>query len=163
MFSTARNMDTTTSQLDKEEDINGFQPQGFDREEITSYHLLLVMPQEGAPGAFRSAFGHRRNAMLLEQITDGGPVNGKAEFEQLPFNAIVSPTRIVPCQLEYQQCQFGADFRTSNPGFLLERPFTSNQLAMPTQDGIGFENEHGLELGPEIAGEALHLGDEDGQ
>ena len=74
-----------SAQLDEEESTDDFQPQSFDGEEIAGQHLLLVMTQERALGAFRSALGHRRNAMLLEQITDGGAVNGIVEFECSPF------------------------------------------------------------------------------
>ena len=81
----------------------------------------------------------------------------------LPFHAIVAPRRIVPCQLEYQRCQFGAEFRTLDRWFRLKCPFAPYPLAVPAQDGIGLENEHGTELGPEIIGEALHSSDEDGQ
>ena len=34
MFGTSRNMNTARSQLDEEQDIHRFEPQGFDREEI---------------------------------------------------------------------------------------------------------------------------------
>ena len=121
------------------------------------------MTEKSTPGAFRSALGHWWNAVLLEQIPNSRTINGVPQFEQFAFNAVVAPTSIFPCQLEYQSYQFRADFRTPDQRFLLERPFTPNQLAMPIQDRVGLEDEHRFELGTEIVRDLLHPGDENSQ
>ena len=53
VFGSASDMDTASSQFDEEENTDRFQPEGFDGEEITGQHLVLVMADKGAPGAFR--------------------------------------------------------------------------------------------------------------
>ena len=44
-----RKMDAPGTKLDKEQDINSFEPGGFNGEEITGQHLILIMGQEGLP------------------------------------------------------------------------------------------------------------------
>jgi hypothetical protein len=43
-------MDASGPQLDEEQDLDGLQTDGFHCEEIACQDLVLVVPQEAAPG-----------------------------------------------------------------------------------------------------------------
>lgn len=51
MLGTAREVNTVRAQFDEEENIDRFQPQSFDREKVTSPHLVVIIAQEGAPSS----------------------------------------------------------------------------------------------------------------
>jgi hypothetical protein len=53
VFGATSEVNATSTQLYKEEDINCFEPQRFDCEEVTGEHLLLIVTQERVPGVFR--------------------------------------------------------------------------------------------------------------
>jgi hypothetical protein len=63
-------VDTSGTQLNKKQNVDRFEPNGFHSEEIASDDLILVVPQEGSPGTRRSLMG-RCEPMLLQDISDG--------------------------------------------------------------------------------------------
>jgi hypothetical protein len=67
MSGAAREMDASCPKLDKKQDIQGAQAEGFDRQKITSQHLLFVMVQEGAPIASPPLWS-RWNTMPFENV-----------------------------------------------------------------------------------------------
>ena len=101
MFSTASNVDTASSQFNKEEDIDGFEPQGFDCEKVTRQHLFLIMMQEGELGVLRLSLRGWSKAMSLKQIANGRAVDGVAEFDQFPFDAVITPSRVLTGELKH--------------------------------------------------------------
>ncbi len=66
MFGATRDVDAPSSQFDKEQDIDGFQPECFDGQKITRQHLLPIMTEKCLPTTFRLALGCRRNSKALE-------------------------------------------------------------------------------------------------
>ncbi len=84
MFGTARDVDTACAQFNEEKYVDRFQPQGFDRKKVTGQHLVLVMAQERAPGAFGSPLRCWEQVMAFEEIANGRAVDGIAELRSSP-------------------------------------------------------------------------------
>ena len=96
MLSTPCDVNVSRAQFDEEEHVDCFQPKGFDREKVAGQHLVLVMAQENAPGAFRSPLRCREQVVAFEEIADGRTVDGIAEFDQFTFDTVIAPTLILP-------------------------------------------------------------------
>jgi hypothetical protein len=60
-------LNSSGSQFDEEQPINGLEPNCFHREEIVSQDLILIVSQEAAPGTCRP-LGYRSDTMSLEDI-----------------------------------------------------------------------------------------------
>ena len=97
-------MDPTGADLNKEEDIHGFQPQGFYGEEITGQQLLLVLAQEGTPGAaLPGTQGCGRNMLSFEDSSNGRAPNTIAKLAQFALDFAVAPAWVLSGQAHNQR------------------------------------------------------------
>jgi hypothetical protein len=107
-------MNPASAHLDKEEHIQGLQPQRFHREEITGQHLVLMLAQKSSPGAaLPGTCGRSRDMLALEDSSNSRAANAIAELEQFSFDFAGSPARVLvspsaqsvlPIQLQCVAC-----------------------------------------------------------
>jgi hypothetical protein len=85
-------MDPAGADLEKEEDLQRFQPQCFPRKEITRQQLLLVLARDAARQVLLCWTRLRRsgNALPFEDSSDGRAPHTIAELEELSFNVALS-------------------------------------------------------------------------
>src|SRR3712207_3495175 len=73
----ASKMGPSTPEFNEEHDVERLQPGGLDGEEVTDEDLILVMPQEAAPGAATlRSFRRWRHAPPFEHVLDGRAPDG---------------------------------------------------------------------------------------
>lgn len=130
----ASQVDTSCSQLDEEENIQRFQPNCFNREEIAGQHLVFVMIHELTPADGTIPNGSGYDAMPIEDIANRGERNLNTQFLQLAFNLAVSPTAVFLSQTKDEFLGILADFGTAGVPFVVLGPLAANQLTVPLED-----------------------------
>jgi hypothetical protein len=142
---TSREMHPPASQLNKEEDIQRFQPCRLNGEEVTREHLVLVVPQERTPAA--AALRSVRcwwNLVSFEDIPHGREPNVVAELAQFTLQLAIAPRRVLLHQAEDQGFTLRADGRPAAERPIPEGPLSTDQLAVPCEQGLRFEQQDKL-------------------
>jgi hypothetical protein len=134
-------VDTTCPNFDEKEDVEGLQANRFDGEEITCQHGVLVVIEEGSPCRGHFPVGNRQYAVTTQNLTDCFMANTIAELFQFARDAVIAPL-ILASQLEHQLDDLWFDRRAPvSLRVSVEGPFAFDELAMPAEKGIGFEDQ----------------------
>ena len=108
-------MNSTRADLDEEEHIQRLQAHRFHCKEITGEQVLLVLAQEGTPGAALSgALRSSRDMLAFEHVSNRGAPHTIAEFEQFALDFTIAPPRILSRQAHDQRFEFSRDSRPAN-------------------------------------------------
>ena len=103
-------MHASAAKFDEKQHVQSFQPGGFDGEEVTGNHLVLVVRQKRAPTSpLLASFGRRRDMPSLEDIADRGPPDIIAELAQFPLRLAVAPGWILLRQPDDERLHHGTD------------------------------------------------------
>jgi hypothetical protein len=93
-----------------------------------------VRLEEATPSESRSP-RCRRQAVVAEQVADAGRGDPVAELEQLAADALVTPERVLPGQLEHQPPALGGKLRSAGTSAAAEPcPATMDQRPMPAEN-----------------------------
>jgi hypothetical protein len=90
-------LDPSCCEFDDEEDVDGDQPArspDLDREEVRGRETAPVRPQELGPGRLLAALGSRLDALLLQDVGDGGSADVVTDVSKCTLDPGVAP---VPC------------------------------------------------------------------
>ena len=91
----ASQVDATSSDLDEEEYIQGFQPDCFHCKEIASQKLIFVVREEGPPTDRAVANGRRLDVVSSEDVANGSLGSFEAQFTELTLDLAIAPTGIL--------------------------------------------------------------------
>lgn len=89
-------MHASCAELDEEQDVDGFQEEGFDREEVAGQNVILMASEEATPGTVPPPLGCWRQAVALEDGADGRVSEAMTDLGQLTLDAPVAPAGIIP-------------------------------------------------------------------
>ena len=142
--------DSARLQLQEEQDIERGQAGGgpdFSGEKVGGPEHVLVPAKERGPSRVAFAFGCGAKAMAFENVADRLVGNLMAHIGQSADDAIITPTGILAGELEHQRFNFDRDGGAGRLAFAVagEIPFTSDELAMPFEQGRRLH--HGEDIG----------------
>jgi hypothetical protein len=86
-------MDAAAAMLDEEEDVETPEGDRVDGEEVDGEHASRLLPQECPPGQAGTLFG-RSDALLAQDLADGGRRHLQAESVDLAGDPLVAPARV---------------------------------------------------------------------
>jgi hypothetical protein len=132
-------VDAPGGQSDKEQHIEPSQPDGVDGEEVAGEDPSGLLAKKRLPRR-RCPPWRRVQAMPAQRFADRGCRDPDPKPEQLALDALVAPTRILPCQADDQLLHALVEWRTptSTTGIC---PRVSDQAAMPAQQRLGSDDE----------------------
>ena len=134
------NMDDFSAlQLDDEEGKQGTKEQVSNWQEVARPDLVRMVVQEGGPRLRRGSYAPWSHVFL-----DGAFREVNAQFEQFPTDALGSPQTIVQRHRLDQHDGLGRNFGFPRDGLRALPPEPAKRLAMPTQQGIGLDDEERL-------------------
>ena len=82
--------------------------------------------------------------LAFEDIPHRRPANVMSQFEQFPVELAVSPARVLFGEPEDQGFHVSGNRRSAPTLVTREPPLVSDQLAVPLEQGVGLEHQHGL-------------------
>jgi hypothetical protein len=95
----ASQVDATSSNLDEEEHIQGFQLDRFHCKAITSQKLVFVMSEEGPPFDKTVANLRQLDVVSFEDIPNSNWGSSTAKLTKLSLDLAITPTKILHGQL----------------------------------------------------------------
>ena len=88
-------VDATSSDIDEEEHVQGFQPERLHCKEITSQKLVFVMSEEVLPTNGTVPDWRRLDIVSFEDVTNGGLRSLEAQLTKLTLDLAIAPTGIL--------------------------------------------------------------------
>jgi hypothetical protein len=122
------------------EDAEDLESDCRDREEIDSYDPLRLVTQKGLPGLRTGS--SRFGSDPFEIPGDRPFAHVEAELEELAMNPRRAPGRVLYGHSPNQPSDLGTSART--PALRLPSPEEAERLAMPGDDGLGFDDDEAL-------------------
>jgi hypothetical protein len=105
---------------------------------VTGQHRRGLGSQELTPCRPNSLWG-RVQVMTLEDVPDACRCQVDAQDGQLPMDPAIAPGRVLSGQANYELHSSGGDLRATRG--LRVGPLATDQLTMPTKQGIGLHKE----------------------
>jgi hypothetical protein len=160
---TAGQMHLACPQLDKEQDVQRLHGCRFDADEIAGQHLLLVVPEQGAPIAAFTPLRRWDYPCSLQDVLDRGDLDDVAQLEQFAFDPVVTPVGILIRQANNQLSKRSRDSWSAHATIGREARLASHQLAMPVQQRLRSENHELGKLRSRSSGCLPKLDEQDSQ
>jgi hypothetical protein len=136
----------------------------LDSEEVAGEQLILVRPDELAPGCRLPPLRGGRHAVLPEGGAHGRGADGVAVLAQLPLDAAMPPARVLPREPEDERFHLGWDGRSTTRIHSPIGPLAPDQLAVPREDRVRLEEEQVLvEPGARAGGQPGQRRSQDGE
>jgi hypothetical protein len=160
----ASQVDATSSDLDEEEHLQGFQPDRFHCKEIASQKLFFVVREEGPPADGAVANERRLDVVSFEDVANGGLGSLTAQLTELTLDLAIAPSGILLGQPENQV--FDRLINAGSTASVLgsKGPLAVHQRAMPAEYGFRFEEaQDGAQLIGWFVGHLFQFGCEHGK
>ena len=144
--------DASRTQFNDEEDKKRAKPEVVGLEEIACPDVRSVILQKGSPrlgGLSRRGSG----ADLMDVTSDGAFGQMKTKLAQFILNAFGSPQPVVERHRVDERDDFGSDAWWTVFRFRLVSPEQAKTLPMPTEQGVGLDDEQGISPRPQLTGE----------
>jgi hypothetical protein len=127
--------------LDDGEHVQARSGQRSGLEEVGGEDRVCLAAQEGGPGLM-VALGYGLDSVALQDFPHGGGGDRDAESGQLAVDASVAPTGVLPRQAHDEGSDTANRRRPAGP-FRAGRVgvVTAEQVAVPTQNGIGRDDQ----------------------
>ena len=133
-------MDSPACKLDEEKDVQGFQPNSFNREEVAGQDSVGLGSKELRPD--RSApSGRRADPIRSKNPSDGSGANLDPDLLQLTLDPDVTPAGILPSQPDDQCNGLLEDCRSSLLSVPFVCPLSLDQMAMPAEQSARGDHE----------------------
>ena len=136
-------LDAACSDIDDEEHMEPGEPflrPYLDREEVHRCDDAPMHLQKLSPcGAFGSRWRGFK-PVFLEDIGDGGAGDAMTEFAQLTLDPLVTPMPVLGGHSDDELTDLAHDPRSASSSGCAPVMLLSDELAVPSQDGVGFDD-----------------------
>ena len=130
--------DLSGVEFDEEQDVEPPQRDGVHGEEVAGQHRGRLGFQELTPRRSGSVW-RGIEAMALEDVPDAGGCQVDTQDGKLPVDTAIAPCRVLRGQANDQLAPSLGDLRAASG--LRVGPLATDQLAMPTEQSVGLDEE----------------------
>ena len=148
-------VDAPRAVIDEEQDVERSEPRGLHSEEVATDDGACLGSQERFPGDTPSWRGIQAGG--VEDVGDRGGGHAEAELEQLAADALIAPARVLAGEAADEVAEVRSDGGPATLAVSVS-PLAGDQLAMPTQEGVGCDHE----AAPSVAREHTAGGSQEG-
>ena len=119
------------------------QADGLDGEEVGGGEHVPMGLEELVPRRSLAPLGSGIDAVVFKDVADRGASNSMAHIPERSLDSRVAPSGILSCHADDQLGDDLHDPRSAG-GMTLVRPLLSNQLPVPSKDGVGSDERRNL-------------------